>query len=89
MAKVASYDVISDSKVHNVTETEIKIESLLVDLPAEERKGGCEVSGLAVRSLSLEELASVAGGVINGDGSGGTETQKQGTTQDCKNDGYS
>jgi hypothetical protein len=65
-----------------------KINGILGGLRPIGREAGGNVSGLAVRALAAEDLAKVAGGmIIIDDGAGGTETIKQGTSVDCKNDG--
>ena len=64
-----------------------KMEAILRSLHSEKPKVEGGASGLAVRALATEELAWISGGLIVDDGAGGTETQKQGTSNDCKNDG--
>jgi hypothetical protein len=66
-----------------------QIDSVLGNLGANDRKGS-GIGASALKALSTEELGTVAAGDGDtyGGGPSGTESIRQGTSQDCMNDDY-
>jgi hypothetical protein len=84
-AVIKAHHMKGDTMMKKKANVDTKIDAILGALRSKERKVGGRASGLAVRALATEDLASVAGGMSR-DPYGGTETIQQGLSCDTKND---